>query len=135
MTRLTGSCSCGAVRFVADADARQIVNCHCGLCRKMNGAAFSSYVVIPAKTLSVTGEHNVATYGATPEARKHLCARCGTPLFNVNARYAGACMLYLGAVEPPPAAVPSVNVYCESMLEWIERVGSIDKRDRGADGQ
>jgi hypothetical protein len=44
-------------------------------------------------------------------------------------------MIYLGALEPLPAGVPSLNVYCESMLNWVERVGSIEKLQTGADGK
>jgi len=101
----------------------------------MNGSAFSSYVVIPHKTLSVQGNEHIATYEVGPGARKHYCAQCGTPLFNVVTRYPGACMIYLGAIEPLPAGVPSLNVYCESMLSWVERVGSIEKLPTGADGK
>jgi hypothetical protein len=101
----------------------------------MNGSAFSSYVVIPHETLSVIGDEHVGTYEVGEGARKHYCSRCGTPLFNLVSRYAGACMIYLGALEPLPASVPSVNVYCESMLSWVERVGSIQKLPTGADGK
>jgi hypothetical protein len=132
---LVGSCSCGAVRLTAEADARRIVNCHCNMCRRMNGSAFSSYVVIPRKTLSILGEKHIATYEVVPGARKHYCSKCGTPLFNLVSRYSGTCTIYLGAVEPLPAGVPSLNVYCESMLNWVERVGSIEKLQTGADGK
>ena len=96
MAGLAGSCSCGAVRLAADADALRIVN---------------------------------------SGARKHYCSKCGTPLFNLVSRYSGACMIYLGAIEPLPAGVPSLNVYCESMLNWVEHVGSILKLSTGADGK
>jgi len=135
MTGLVGSCRCGAVRLAAEADARRIVNCHCNMCRRMNGSAFSSYVVVPHKTLSVHGNEHIATYEVGPGARKHYCSRCGTPLFNVVSRYAGACMIYLGVLEPPPAGVPSLNVYCESMLSWVEHLASIQKLQTGADGK
>jgi len=44
-------------------------------------------------------------------------------------------MLYLGAIEPQLAGIPSLNVYCESMLNWVERVASIPKLPLGADGK
>jgi hypothetical protein len=135
MIGLVGSCRCGAVQLAAEADARRIVNCHCNMCRRMNGSAFSSYVVIPHKTLSVIGEEHIATYEAAPGARKHYCLRCGTPLFNLVGRYAGACMIYLGAIEPQPAGAPSLNVYCGSMLHWVESIGAIEKLQTGADGK
>ena len=135
MTGLVSSCGCGAVRLTAEADARRIVNCHCNMCRRMNGSAFSSYVVIPLKALSVLGDKHIATYEAAPGARKHYCSKCGTPLFNLSTRYVGACMLYLGAIEPRPVGVPSLNVYCENMLDWVERIGEIEKLQTGADGK
>jgi hypothetical protein len=133
MTHLVGSCACGAVRLTAEADARRIVNCHCSMCRRMNGSAFSSYVVIPHRSLTVIGDEQLGTYQAAPGARKHYCSKCGTPLFNLSSRYAGACMLYLGIIEPQPADVPSLNVYCQDMLDWVERIGTIEKLQTGAD--
>ncbi len=59
----------------------------------------------------------------------------GRRTFNLNSRYAGACMLYLGAIEPQPTGAPSLNVYCESMLDWVEQIGSIEKLETGADGK
>jgi hypothetical protein len=101
----------------------------------MNGSAFSSYVVIPHRTLSVLGRENMATYDVAAGARKHYCSKCGTPLFNLSDRYAGACMLYLGSLEPEPVGAPSLNVYCESMLGWVERIGSMERLEKGADGK
>ena len=135
MTGLVGSCGCGAVRLSAQADARRIVNCHCNLCRKMNGSAFSSYVVIPHKSLSILGREHLATYEIKPGAQKHYCSKCGTPLFNMSSRYPGACMLYLGVLEPVPTSAPSLNVYCDDMLDWAERIGSFEKLRTGADGK
>ena len=80
-------------------------------------------------------DEHIATYEVAPGARKHYCSKCGTPLFNLVSRYAGACMLYLGAIEPQLAGIPSLNVYCESMLNWVERVASIPKLPLGADGK
>jgi len=44
-------------------------------------------------------------------------------------------MIYLGVIEPLPAGVPSLNVYCESMLSWVEHLASIQKLETGADGK
>jgi hypothetical protein len=99
----------------------------------MNGSAFSSYVAIPHKALMLTGEENIAAYAVTEGARKHYCTKCGTPLFNLSSRYAGACMLYLGSVERSETHTPSLNLYCESMLAWVEEMGSMEKLPKGVD--
>ena len=43
---MEGSCNCKSVHFSAPDEITAIVNCHCSLCRKMNGSAFSTYVVV-----------------------------------------------------------------------------------------
>jgi hypothetical protein len=128
---LTGACSCGSVKYRADADLRRIVNCHCNMCRQMNGSAFSSYAVIPRKFLVLSGDDNVAEYQVTEAARKHFCRKCGTPLFNTNEKYPGACMIYLGSLEGSANHWPSLNVFCESMLGWVEDIASVTKIGRG----
>ena len=129
---LPGACSCGLVTYRADADLRRIVNCHCNMCRKMNGSAFSSYAVIPRKLLVLFGEDHVSEYQVTERAKKHFCRQCGTPLFNSNERFPGACMVYLGSLEDGARHLPSLNVYCESMLGWAENIGSMTRLEQGA---
>lgn len=92
----------------------------------MNGSAFSSYAVVPYSALDVEGASHLSTYAVTRRATKHYCRKCGTPLFNLNTKYAGACMLYFGAMEGGEGFAPSLNVYCESMLPWLQNVTSIE---------
>lgn len=40
----TGGCLCGAVRYRTTAEPIRAVNCHCGMCRRMSGAAFLTHV-------------------------------------------------------------------------------------------
>ena len=133
MSSVEGSCLCGAVRFRAATEIRRVVNCHCGLCRRMNGSAFSSYAVVPYSALEVVGSSDLGAYAVTQRATKHYCRRCGTPLFNLNSRYAGACMLYLGAIENCSDFAPALNVYCESMLSWLETVTSLEGFQAGVE--
>jgi hypothetical protein len=99
----------------------------------MNGSAFSSYAVIPYNALEVLGGSDLGAYSVTARATKHYCRRCGTPLFNLNSKYAGACMLYLGAIEGSEEHSPALNVYCESMLSWLEGVTSLEGFQSGAE--
>lgn len=121
MTTWNGGCRCGAVRYEAATRAPRLVNCHCGLCRSLNGAAFSSYAVVAAAGLSVvSGRESLAEYRVTETATKHFCARCGTPLFNTNpGRYPGAAMIYLGTLDQAGALHPSVDLYCADRLAWV----------------
>jgi hypothetical protein len=122
---VSGACTCGSIKYHANADLRRIVNCHCNMCRKMNGSAFSSYAVIPRKLLVVSGDENLAAYQVTNSARKHFCRECGTPIFNTNEKYPGACMIYLGTLDGSGSHLPSLNIFSESMLGWVDSIGSM----------
>lgn len=97
----------------------------------MNGSAFSSYAVIPFQALELIGKEDLAAYEVTQRATKHYCRKCGTPIFNLNRMYAGVCMLYLGSIESAREYAPSLNVYCENMLSWLDRVTSIEGLQKG----
>ncbi len=127
MSGFSGACSCGAVTYKAATSPRRIVNCHCNMCRKLNGSAFSSYLAMPRKELLVHGEEHLAKYAVTKHTTKHYCKECGSPLFNLNEKYPGAVMLYLGSAEQPESFVPSVNTFCENMLGWIEQINGMQK--------
>ena len=47
----TGSCLCGAVRYEVRGPLRQVVNCHCGQCRKFHGH-YGAYSSAAAKDIS-----------------------------------------------------------------------------------
>ena len=75
MTEYTGSCHCGAVRFVIEADPLEAVRCDCSICRKKN--ALMIEVPVAGLTLQA-GEDQLATYRwNTGVARHHFCRVCG----------------------------------------------------------
>jgi hypothetical protein len=135
MSLVAGSCRCGAVALTVAGEVRRVVNCHCNLCRSMNGAAFTTYAVVDATAVTFTlGRDAIASHPVTADARKHWCARCGTPLYNTNPRYAGLAMLYLGILDASGALVPAVNIYCSSKLPWVDELKSAPSVDAGPPG-
>lgn len=130
MTTVSGSCTCGAAGFQVSTDIRQVVNCHCNTCRKMNGSAFTTYAVVPHKFLSLSGQENIGEYQFGEGAFKHYCRKCGTPLYNLNSRYQKYCMIYLGALENSASLMPTQNIFCESMLAWVEHIASVPKYEQ-----
>jgi hypothetical protein len=130
----TGSCHCGKVRYALRGDIVSVVNCHCGLCRSLSGTAFTSYVVVRELDFRVEqGQEFLASYAATPKAKKHFCRACGTPLFNTNPiDYPTLAMVYLGTVSTTVELTPRINVYRESMLPWVSTIESIKSFNQAA---
>ncbi len=127
---MQGGCVCGAVRYTA-GEALSLVNCHCRMCRSINGGAFSSYVVVRSDGFTASGD-TLAEIQVGDSAIKHFCRHCGTPVFNTNpGRYPGLTMLYLGTVEGHESLEPSVNIYCSSKLAWVDALVGLPSFDEG----
>jgi len=123
--QIQGQCFCGAIRYRLNSGIRNIVNCHCNFCRSHSGAAFSTYAALPYANLEIIqGQEQLRTYEVN-EGKKHFCGHCGTPLFNLNNKFPGACMIYLGTLENSATLTPKLNVWCESQLDWIDQITSI----------
>ncbi|HZY18399.1 MAG TPA: GFA family protein [Ramlibacter sp.] len=121
MRAFHGGCACGQVRYEVAAAPLQVVACHCNLCRRMTGSPFSVYLVARAKDLRiVTGEPQLRTFQATERTTRHFCGSCGTPVYNANpVTYRGLAMVYAGTADDPRPHAPTMDIFCESRLDWI----------------
>lgn len=128
MNLLNGSCKCSLVKFQVDLDKiKAIVNCHCNQCRGMNGSAFSTYAAVSDDGLTMScGNDHLKSYQVSTDAQKCFCANCGTPVYNLNPKYRGMKILYLGTIPDLKAFAPKANIYCESKLDWVDRINSIE---------
>jgi hypothetical protein len=130
MSEIKGSCCCGKVSYTLAGEVKSIVNCHCNLCRKMNGAAFSTYVVVLASEMKLAGG-DVKTFGISSESTRTTCENCSTPLYNENPKYAGLRMLYFGSLDQQAALTPAINIYCESEVDWLGELPTMKRLDQG----
>ncbi|WP_416897174.1 MAG: GFA family protein [Minwuia sp.] len=76
----TGSCLCGAVRYRVDGPIRNIVNCHCGQCRKTTGH-FMAAANAWRDDFHLLEDRGLAWYRASDFAGRGFCRECGSTLF------------------------------------------------------
>ncbi|WP_370166805.1 GFA family protein [Marisediminitalea sp.] len=127
---MEGRCLCEHIHFSVSDDAVTVVNCHCNLCRKMNGSAFSTYVVVQEQLFELkSGE--VKSVQVSENASKHYCQYCGTPVYNKNPKLPGLTIVYLGAIDSGVNLTPVMNIYCESQLNWVSEIASFTHYDQG----
>lgn len=123
---LVGACGCGKVQYKITGPVRVVVNCHCTSCRKRNAAPYSTYCVVAQADVKISqGEASLATYEESERGKKQFCSHCGTPLFNLNKRYPGMCMVFHGTLQEGTAPRPEFNIYCENKLPWVDGISSI----------
>lgn len=129
---MEGNCKCGQINYKADK-VLKLVNCHCNLCRNMNGTAFSSYVVVAEDSFVIeNGQSLLGAYTATELATKYFCTNCGTPIYNANpTTYPGLAMLYLGTVRDHASISPDANIYCTSKLGWFDSANTLPSFNGG----
>jgi hypothetical protein len=127
---MEGSCNCKEVTFTTSENIKAILNCHCNLCRKANGSAFSTYVVFADRDFTLVSG-TLRTIQLSDNATKSFCANCGSPIFNENPKYAGLKIVYLGALDHAEHLSPMVDTYCESQLAWLDKMNDLRKMEQG----
>lgn len=76
----SGGCLCGAVRYQLRGQLRDVVNCHCSMCRRLHGS-FGPHSKTAKANLELTNEEGLAWYSTSEIARRGFCNRCGSGLF------------------------------------------------------
>ena len=59
MTKRTGGCLCGAVRYEIEGEPQMTAVCHCTHCQRQSGGVFSTNLVLQEGAYSQTGETRV----------------------------------------------------------------------------
>lgn len=75
-----GRCLCGAVSFRVTGPLREIIACHCSMCRRATGT-FVAATAAADDHLSVTGSDRLGWYRSSDEAERGFCRDCGSNLF------------------------------------------------------
>ncbi len=115
---VTGGCYCGDLRYELRSPLGLVANCHCGFCRRIHGAPYTTVTFIEADAFHWTsGEARVYV---TPMGNlRHFCTRCASPTCNFQpvGEFASLVVGSLDAQYQQPAWF-HVNV--ESKLPWID---------------
>lgn len=96
----TGGCACGAIRYRVTGELSDIVNCHCGPCRRITGhhtAATST----PPDELHIESEVTLRWYQRTDDVRYGFCVTCGSTLFWCSADKPKSMVIMAGSIDQP----------------------------------
>ena len=101
-----GACYCGAVSVTVPSPLRRPGNCHCSECRRLSGAAFTTWITAPREQVGVNNAEGLSTFSPTPNLQRSFCRRCGAHVFTADRRlpriYGFPAGLFEGeAIEPP----------------------------------
>jgi hypothetical protein len=76
----TGGCLCGAVRYELAGALRDVVVCHCAMCRKTHGHV-GAYTAANKESLRLIESRGLKWYRSSSGVRRGFCGECGSSLF------------------------------------------------------
>ena len=124
--RATGSCLCGAVRYEVTGTLRDVVDCHCAMCRKTHGH-IGAYTATAKAALRTTEARGLKWYQSSDIARRGFCGECGGSLFfePANKDYVA---IAAGTLNPPTGLKTVVQIHVNSAGDYYRIDESIRQR-------
>lgn len=80
MSATRGRCLCGGVQFRVDGPLRDVVYCHCKMCRRSSGHIVAA-TACAASHLSINRSESLRWYESSAHAKRGFCNLCGSNLF------------------------------------------------------
>jgi hypothetical protein len=129
---LTGGCLCGDVRYTLREPVRDVMHCHCSMCRKAHGALFVSFGFVPDDALTFDkGEGNLGDYVSSPGSHRMFCRTCGGQVINRVDRWPDQVFVVLGSLDagqsPGHDAGHERHIFWESRVGWHEPGDNLPK--------
>lgn len=125
---IKGGCLCGRVRYEVAGQLFNASHCHCSMCRKHHGAAFSTYAECKPEDFKwISGEDLVKVHETSPGDGWCFCTACGSSLAGTldgRVRF-----VTLGTVEGDPGIRPASHEFVGSMAGWHEITDALPQYD------
>ncbi len=120
MTKISGGCQCGGVRYETNAEPVFAAHCQCSDCKKSSGAGHATAAGFPEAAVSFTGKakaySNKTDSGAT--ATREFCPECGGRLTFRSSGMPGLVLLLAGSMDDPEKIKPTGAIYGKRHLAW-----------------
>jgi len=115
-----GGCACGAIRYDVSAEPVATMNCHCRACQYASGGGFTTAVVVPRGTLTITAgtPKGYATTGDSGgRVTRFFCAECGTPVYS-EPEAGPFQVLKAASLDDPSSLVVGGALYTSKAQPW-----------------
>jgi len=117
---LRGSCLCSKIHYEIAGPVRDMTSCHCGMCRKVHGAAFATVVTANGTDFRWTkGEELIGTYSSSDELNRLFCRVCGSSLV-VTEPKTGEVFVTAGTLDDDPGIRLESHIFVGSKAPWLD---------------
>jgi hypothetical protein len=112
-------CFCAAVRLRITQPLDAPVNCHCKLCRRLSGAAFTTWLSIPLESLEISGEDYLSVFSPTGNLTRKFCKSCGSHVVTLDKRHPENVGVYAGMVDEKRLPPPNADYFVYDKAAWF----------------
>lgn len=134
MSKISGSCLCGSIRYRSDAEPEFIAVCHCKGCQKSSGSAFAVLIGVDKESVIVE-KGQLSTYETHPQegvtVRRSFCGSCGSPIFSEPSRDPDIILVKSGTLDDASWVQPEGHVWWVTAQPWVKENKDLPIYERG----
>lgn len=116
-----GSCLCGSITYSVSKFEPMIGHCHCRMCRKFHGAAFSTFASVKFENFKwLSGESLLQSYQANNNTIRQFCKQCGSSLtFSSSiSDFDNTIEIALATLDDDVKLSPDAHIFMDSKVDW-----------------
>jgi hypothetical protein len=138
MAKRKASCNCGQLRVTCDGpDPERRSMCHCYVCQKQTGSAFSIQARFPKEQVTIEGTSTAWKFpieGAPAVTYRncdstgvtfHFCPVCGSTLYYEVADAPDFIGVKVGAFTDPTFPAPMISGFEDYRFPWAMNVAAL----------
>ena len=116
---LNGSCLCGQIKYTLSSPPLLLENCHCVMCRKAHGSAYTTFAKVTKSDFQFTaGAEHVSRYRSSPEVQRSFCKNCGGKFTFEWDQAPEYLWLAAGTFDDDPGLKPKFHIFVDSKADW-----------------
>lgn len=128
---IKGSCLCGEIEFEVTQIEARIGHCHCSMCRKFHGAAFSTFAEAKPQFFQwLRGEAALKTYAAENGTKRKFCGQCGSSIIFESAK-SSHIEFALALLDSDINCNPDAHIYTQTAVSWFQLNDDLPKYIKG----
>ena len=118
---IKGRCRCGSCSYeIAIDDLPRVYACHCQVCQRWTGSAFSVQALVAEDRLAVVGPvivQEITTDGRTSTQR--FCGSCHSRIYNTNTRRPGVAVVRAGTLDRSEELDCAAHIFTAYRQAWV----------------
>lgn len=128
-----GSCLCGAIQYSVDKIEKNMVHCHCTMCRKFHGAAFATFGETRIENFHwLRGKEQLKAYIATNGTKRLFCNTCGSSLIFMPSSDTGEYVEFsLGTLDSVIENKPDAHIFTNYASCWFQITDDLPQYQEG----